>query len=71
MLFVIRLENNVTKELLTTIQYLRSVEIMKKEQTRELLEDYINFHVKCGDLNPKEEAEMRRTAEINTEGVIE
>ncbi|CAL2056030.1 hypothetical protein [Tenacibaculum sp. 190524A05c] len=44
---------------------------MKKEQTRELLEDYINFHVKCGNLNPKEEAEMRRTAEIYTEGVIE
>ena len=43
---------------------------MNKEHTRELLEDYINFHVKRGNLNPKEEVVKRRTEEIYTESVI-
>ena len=44
---------------------------MNKEQTRELLNDYIEFHFKRKNINDKQYFEMKASSKIYVEGVIE
>lgn len=43
----------------------------KKEEVRELLEDYINFHSKNKNINDQQYFEMKASAKKYVEGVIE
>jgi len=44
---------------------------MNKEQTRELLNDYINYHQKNKNINDQQCFEMKASAKKYVKGVIE